>query len=278
MNTHDLLELSVYNLIPNLTNHFILSQCAYYHSVAMLKAKIDMLVGIVFFRFYSRSVAIPLGLLVSFALSFGIISSTLQQAFGISDFNILSVGNWACTSNSQATVNNIKNKDPELVLGLGDYSYQSTAKCWFNKIKPFDGKTKINIRNHDDEAKKLLNSYLVHFGLSKQYYSFDFQNVHVLTMATELKYKSGSKHYNFVKNDLEQASQNPNIKWIIVNMHKPVYTSPNGCSASSCDGSKTLIDVYHPLFDKYGVDLVLNAHVHTYHRFFPIKYNADKPI
>lgn len=243
----------------------------------MLKAKIGMLVGMVFFQFYSSSVAITLGLLVSFALSFGIISSTLQQVFGVSDFNILAVGNWGCTSNSQATVNNIKNKDPELVLGLGDYSYQSTAKCWFNKIKPFDGKTKINIGNHDDDTRKLLNSYLDHFGLSKQYYSFDFQNVHVLTMATELKYKSGSKQYNFVKNDLEQASQNSNIKWIIVNMHKPVYTSPNGCSASSCDGSKTLRDAYHPLFDKYGVDLVLDAHVHTYQRSFPIKYNADNP-
>jgi hypothetical protein len=59
----------------------------------MLKAKIGMLVGMVFFQFYPRSVTLPMGLLVLFALAFGIISSTLQQAFGISDFNILAVGN-----------------------------------------------------------------------------------------------------------------------------------------------------------------------------------------
>lgn len=136
---------------------------------------------------------------------------------------------------------------------------------------------KISIGNHDVMTKKLLNSYLNHFSLSNQYYSFDFQNVHVLTIATELEWEAGSKQYKFVKNDLEQVSRDPNIKWIIVTMHKPIYTSPNGCSASSCEGSKTLRDTYHPLFDNYGVDLVLEAHMHSYQRSYPIKYNVDNP-
>ena len=200
-----------------------------------------------------------------------------SQAFAASGIKIAAVGNWGCTSNSQATVNNINSKNPELVLGLGDYSYESTPDCWFNEIKAFDSKMKISIGNHDVITKKLLNSYLNHFGLSKQYYSFDFQNVHVLTMGTELEWEAGSKQYKFVKNDLEQVSKDPNIKWIIVTMHKPIYTSPNGCSASSCEGSKTLRDTYHPLFDNYGVDLVLEAHMHSYQRSYPIKYNVDSP-
>jgi hypothetical protein len=200
-----------------------------------------------------------------------------SQAFAASGVKIAAVGNWGCTSNSQATVNNINSKNPELVLGLGDYSYESTPECWFNEIKPFDSKMKISIGNHDVMTKKLLNSYLDHFGLSKQYYSFDFQNVHVLTMATELEVEAGSEQYDFVKSDLERVSKDLNIKWIIVTMHNPVYTSPNGCSASSCEGSKTMRDTYHPLFDKYGVDLVLQAHMHSYQRSFPINYNADNP-
>jgi hypothetical protein len=198
-----------------------------------------------------------------------------RNIYGISDLKIFTVGNWGCTSNSQATINNITSKNPDLVLGLGDYSYQSTPDCWFNEIKPFDSKMKISIGNHDVMNNKLLNSYLDHFGLSKQYYSFDFQSVHVVTMATELELEAGSKQYNFVKNDLERASKDPNIKWIVVTMHKPIYTSPNGCSASSCEGSKMLSDTYHPLFDTYGVDLVLQAHMHSYQRSFPIKYNAQ---
>jgi hypothetical protein len=207
----------------------------------------------------------------------GITINKGSQAFAASGIKIAAVGNWGCTSNSQATVNNINSKNPELVLGLGDYSYESTPDCWFNEIKAFDSKMKISFGNHDVMTKKLLNFYLDHFGLSKQYYSFDFQNVHVLTMATELETEAGSEQYKFVKNDLERVSKDPNIKWIIVTMHKPIYTSPNGCSASSCEGSKTLRDTYHPLFDNYGVDLVLEAHMHSYQRSYPIKYNIDNP-
>jgi hypothetical protein len=200
-----------------------------------------------------------------------------RNIYGVSDLKILTVGNWGCTSNSQATINNINSKIPNLVLGLGDYSYESSPDCWFNEIKPFDSKMRISIGNHDVMNNKLLNSYLDHFGLSKQYYSFDFQDVHVLTMATELDLDAGSEQYNFIKNDLERVSKDPNIKWIIVTMHKPIYTSPNGCSASSCEGSKMLSDTYHPLFDNYGVDLVLQAHMHSYQRSFPIKYNTQDP-
>ena len=50
-------------------------------------------------------------------------------------------------------------------------------------------------------------------------------------MATEQSYSVGSAHYNFVKADLEAATANSNIKWIIVDFHKIMYTSPNGCSS-----------------------------------------------
>ena len=58
-----------------------------------------------------------------------------------------------------------------------------------------------------------------------------------------------------------------------VNFHKPFYTSPNTCS--SCDPSITMRNIYHPFFDQYGVDLVLQGHVHNYQRTFPLKYNPS---
>lgn len=217
---------------------------------------------------------------ITFALFLGAFLALLLQS-AAADVGISTVGDWGCSSNTQQTVNNIKNKNPQLVLALGDYSYQSTAKCWLDKIKPIDSKTKINIGNHDVESKKLLDSYMDHFKLSKQYYSFDFQQIHILTISTETSFKSGSAQFKFVNSDLQKASKNSSIKWIIVNMHKPLYSSPNTCSASSCKGVKSLRDTYHPLFDKYGVDLVLEGHVHNYQRSFPIKYNPSnslKPI
>ena len=32
-------------------------------------------------------------------------------------------------------------------------------------------------------------------------------------------------------------------------------------------------NIYHPLFDKYNVDLVLTSDNHNYQRTFPLKYN-----
>lgn len=209
-------------------------------------------------------------------IPFGLIDFNIQ-VYGLSDFNIDSVGDWGCNSNTKSTVNNIKGKSPELVLALGDYSYQPTATCWLNTISSIKGITKINIGNHENDADEDLNKYLSSFGLSKQYYSYNFQNVHVLTMATEISFSTSSAQYNFVKNDLAAASTNPNIKWIIVNYHRAMYTSPNTCSSSTCHGSSSLRDAYHPLFDKYGVDLVLQGHVHNYQRTFPIKYNPSSP-
>ena len=80
-------------------------------------------------------------------------------------------------------------------------------------------------------------------------------------MATEEEFEAGSEQYNFVVNDLGKAANNPDTKWIIVTMHHPFYSSPNECSLSDCQGDEELSKTYHPLFDKYGVDI---AHAGSY--------------
>ena len=190
-----------------------------------------------------------------------------ESAFG---FNVSAAGDWGCNSNSQKTESNIYNKVPERVLGLGDYSYQSTADCWFKIIQPINGRMKITIGNHDDISSSLLNQYLSHFGLSKQYYSFDYSNAHFLVLSTEME--SSSSQYDFAKADLAKAASNTAINWIIVYMHKPMYTSPNHHSAET-----TMRNMYHPLFDQYGVDLVLYGHNLAYERSYPIKYDKSTP-
>src|SRR5919108_5960069 len=190
-----------------------------------------------------------------------------ESAFG---YNISTAGDWGCNDNTKKTVSNIINKNPERVLGLGDYSYKTTADCWLAIVDPIDEKMKITIGNHDDISSSLLNQYMSHFSLSKQYYSFEYQNAHFVVLSTEQT--SSSSQYSFVKSDLAKASSNPNINWIIVYMHKPLYTSP-----SVHAGESTMRDKYHPLFDQYGVDLVLYGHNHAYERSYPIKYHKSSP-
>jgi hypothetical protein len=57
------------------------------------------------------------------------------------DFNFAVVGDWGCTSNTNSTVNNVLDKKPELVLALGDYSYNRTSDdCWFKIVDPINEK------------------------------------------------------------------------------------------------------------------------------------------
>jgi hypothetical protein len=96
------------------------------------------------------------------------------------------------------------------------------------------------------------------------------------TLNSGENYAVGSPQYNFVRNDLGLTSHNPNVQWILVTIHEPAYSSPNSCS--SCKAPDSLSDTYHPLFDQYGVDLVLEGHVHNYQRSYPISYNINNPL
>ena len=198
----------------------------------------------------------------------------LHKVLAATDTHIAAAGDWGCSSNTEKTVNNVKSKNPQLLLALGDYSYEKTSTCWLDLIKPVDSITKINLGNHEDHG--LVDSYLSHFGLSNPFYSYNINNVHVLTMATEEKFDTNSEQYNFVVNDLRNAANNPDIKWIIVTMHSPFYSSPNTFKEFDCGGDEAC-QLYHPLFDKYGVDLVLQGHVHNYERSFPLKFNQATP-
>ncbi|MDW0203567.1 MAG: metallophosphoesterase, partial [Nitrososphaeraceae archaeon] len=206
-------------------------------------------------------------------------SSSLPSS---TDFNFAAAGDWGCTDDTRNTVDNIVNKNPELVLGLGDFSYEPTADCWLDIIQPIDktidNAMKIVIGNHEVED---LQNYMNHFGLTKQYYSFDFKNVHFIALGTEEEYLDFSndiakEQLAFVKNDLEKASTNPDIDWIIPFFHRLMYYDDNGeCDNLVDEYDHNLVDLYHPLFEKYGVNLVLHGHAHTYERTYPLRANPE---
>jgi hypothetical protein len=184
---------------------------------------------------------------------------------GKSIFNFVAVGDWDCTSETEDTVENILDQDPELVLALGDFSYSGDADCWFDLIEPIADKTKIVMGNHEDE-----DDYMDYFGLEKQYYSFNEKNIHFLALSTETDFDDESEQYEFAKQDLEKYSKDPFIDWIIVFYHKHIYGS-----GGNLPEEKDFRETYHPLFDKYKVNLALQGHLHVYERTYPITFNDD---
>jgi predicted MPP superfamily phosphohydrolase len=196
-----------------------------------------------------------------------------DEGNSIEDFNFVAVGDFSCNEDAKNTVKNIINADPDLLLGLGDYSYEKSAKCWEDIVGGIDPqKMKISFGNHEFEDKSLVKQYMEYTDLDKQYYSFDYKNVHFISMATETPYEQGSEQFEFVNHDLMMTKTNPSIDWIIVYYHQPMYTSK-----TNHEGLESFRDLYHSLFTKYGVDLVLAGHIHNYQRSYPLIYNSENP-
>ena len=96
-------------------------------------------------------------------------------------------------------------------------------------------------------------------GLEELAYYVDYQQVRVISICSQ----------SFLLNPADSISQvawvedllrnNPN-KWTIITMHHPIFSSAGGRD------NKSLRDAFQPMFDKYGVDLVLTGHDHTYGR------------
>jgi hypothetical protein len=91
-------------------------------------------------------------------------SAFLQKGLAASGTHIVAAGDWGCSKNTEKTVKLAQSMNPQLLLALGDYSYEKTATCWLNLIKPVESITKINIgitRISDSPV----NSYLINLDL-----------------------------------------------------------------------------------------------------------------
>ena len=213
----------------------------------------------------------------TFALMFPLNTYTYawHESKNFQKFNFVTAGDFGCGDEPNRTIEGMVKKSPELTLALGDLSYNKSALCWLNSVIPLDtnGTVKITFGDHDLTKKMIkYNDYLRHFNMTKPFYSFNYQNVHFLAMATGknsiIPYQNGSEQYNFVQEDLRMAHNNRSIDWIVVYSFRPFYSS-----VTSHSGQRELPDTYHRLFDEYGVDMVLQAHSHNYQRTFPLRYN-----
>ncbi len=122
--------------------------------------------------------------------------------------------------------------------------------------------------NHEDGGGKLDDFY--NYGAmapagqdsdSGLYYSFDYATAHVIVLNTndaDATNGLSTAQFEWLKADLEA---NKDAKWIFVLMHKSLYSG----GSHSFDGDvEAMRAQLVPVFYKYGVDLVLAGHDHTY--------------
>lgn len=115
---------------------------------------------------------------------------------------------------------------------------------------------------------------------TEQYYAFDYGKVHIVSLDSQLSGRDTTQRTTMKKwleNDLANASLSAD--WIIVIFHHPPYSkganhdsdsdAPTIAGAMPIDAQvPAMRNEFVPLFQQYGVDLVLNGHAHSYERSY----------
>lgn len=127
-------------------------------------------------------------------------------------------------------------------------------------------------------------------GVMNMWWSMNYKNIHILTISTETDYPGSPDqgHYHndfvnpeagpfgdqmeFVRRDLKAAHENPNISWIIVNGHRPYYTSAHNWRHPDWPPQTPFLmrESFEHLFYEYNVDLYVSGHIHGYERLWPM--------
>ncbi|MGW4895591.1 purple acid phosphatase family protein [Kitasatospora sp. NPDC004240] len=110
------------------------------------------------------------------------------------------------------------------------------------------------------------------------WYAFTVGSVRVISLAnddvaiqnsgdTYLRGFSGGAQQRWLERELRAARGSRAIDWIVVCMHQPMISSSRRGSGSDLG----IREAWGPLFDAYGVDLVLSGHEHYYERSHPVR-------
>ncbi len=112
------------------------------------------------------------------------------------------------------------------------------------------------------------------------YYSFEYGNAKFFMIDSNKKVDPQSEQYLWLEKELldlkkRRDSGESKTLWTFVSYHHPSYSSDEDDYGNLWKGKSTWGDLrIRPLcelFDKYGVDIVWNGHIHSYERTWPVR-------
>lgn len=178
-----------------------------------------------------------------------------------------------------------RNQDAQFFINMGDLvdngqdHYQWNA--WFDVVGDMIARIPVVplLGNHETYNKdwkvRMPEAYLHLFALPRidrekyqnQFYSFDYGDVHFVVLNTQSQELADFEpsldedEVAWFKEDMAKTTK----KWKIVLMHKdPLQYGFANRPQPREEGFSPEGRLWMPLFDQYGVDAVLSAHLHTY--------------
>ena len=170
---------------------------------------------------------------------------------------------------------------PNFLLHPGDLVSTGTVKQqwlehFFSSMKPLLERVALFpvLGNHERDAR----FYYDYMSLPapEYYYTFEYGNAQFFMIDSNRKVAPGSEQYKFLERELKRSK----AEWKVVCYHHPAYTSDENDYGNTWYGPSTRGDLRTrklvPLFDKYGVDIVWNGHIHSYERTWPLRQDKAR--
>ncbi|PPS05161.1 hypothetical protein GOBAR_AA15483 [Gossypium barbadense] len=221
------------------------------------------------------------------------------------------IGDLGLTYNTTSTVDHLMSNHPNLVLLIGDASYANLyltngtgADCyscafsdtpihetyqprwdyWGRFMQPLVSKVPLMMieGNHEIEEqieKKTFAAYSARFAFPSEesgssstfYYSFNAGGIHFVMLGGYADYNKSGDQYQWLKKDLAKVDRKV-TSWLVATWHPPWYST---YTAHYREAECMRVAVEDLLY-KYGVDIVINGHVHAYERSNRVyNYNLD---
>jgi len=163
----------------------------------------------------------------------------------------------------QAVVERIVGLTPDFVLHTGDLVADGgSADAWetfFEIERELMAYAPVfpTLGNHERKSREYFD--LFYLPGNERWYAFDYGNARLVCLQVDgtAHFTPQSEQYAWLEETLAANTQ----RWLFVAFHVPPYTSAAG---GRLEG--VVRETLTPLFERYGVDVVLNGHQHNYER------------
>ena len=197
---------------------------------------------------------------------------TFPEPASAGEYRVVVVGDTGTGNQAQLDVAaGIRLSSPDVGIHTGDFIYPRGGSDLEMDRKYFDiyaetiSRSVIypTVGNHD-----LDDGGTVFFGSfhlpedspgGERYYSFEYGDALFLILDSNQGMGVGTAQHAWIEEQLAGSRK----LWKIVSLHHPLYAA-----WLAVEANRRVLD---PLFARYGVDLVFQAHAHFYERFYPMR-------
>ena len=143
-----------------------------------------------------------------------------------------------------------------------DEGYGWQWRLLLRQIQPLAATRPYMIAVGNHEVRRTTDYFVRYFdyGGDQFWYGFDYAGVHFMILSTEHDLTPGSEQYEWMRANLEAHAED--ARFVIASFHRPLMTYDPRDRYDEPERLETLL----PVFQEYGVDLVLAGHVHAYER------------